>query len=440
MKITPPSTPPPATGSSPGLVSRTVAPVDVAASLLARFNPGQSLTATVAGPNSNGLLPLNIDGKLLEVTSTLQLMAGMQLKLRIDKGASGELLLRLLEPPLPAERQQALRRDLPRQSELKPLFEALATLAVAPPATPSSPAPTQSPNPATPDLGQLLHRAAQRLMQSLPEPRQLAEPRGVKQALHDSGLLFEHKLSQGDSRGLERDLKGQLLRLLGQLASAPRIPPPIAPATRGAQQPQSSPAAQGRAAPPPTTATINQGNKAPPQGTGQGSVQSGSRAAASEQLIGLLQGLIRQGESALARVQLNQLQNLTSSEADNPEWLLEMPVRHAQNQLETVKLRIHRERGGRNGERGEEQWNIRLELEDGQGGPLQVAMGLTRERVRVDLRAENGEVAEALSSHLGDLEKRLRARGLEVGHIAAHRGLGDDEPPPRPDGLLREEA
>ncbi len=425
MKITPPSTPPPPTPPAiPKAAAVTAA--DIGAALLARFKPGQTLTATVAGGNSGGSVPINIDGKLLEVTTPLQLMAGMKLQLRIDKGPAGEPLLRLLElpPKLAVEQalQQALKRAMPQQAEIKPLLQALASLAATPPP------PTQASTPPQPaaDLGQQLHRAAFKLMQALPEAKQLSEPRGLKQALADSGLFLEQKLAKGDAQALPRDLKGQLLRLLAQLTQlsqapqAARTPPPIT--TPDKAPPQS---------PPP---------QVPPQAA-KPAPQAAARAATSEQLLSLFQTLARQGESALSRIQFNQLQSMPRTEADSPEWLLELPVRHTQNQLETVKLRIRREGGGgREGGKGEEQWNIRLDLEDGRGGPLRVVLGLSRERVRVDFRAENGEVAEALSAKLGELEKRLRARGLEVGHMACHQGASEDEPPPRGDGLLREEA
>ncbi|MGM0592943.1 MAG: flagellar hook-length control protein FliK [Pseudomonadota bacterium] len=339
---------------------------------------GEAVTATVRHSDGTGKLTLEIGGKLLAATTNLRLVAGMQLQLQVEKSA-GETLLRLTESTREQLiQQQALRQTLPRQEPLKPLLERLIQL----PGGGVENRPTQStqahpPQQLSPQLG--------RLLAALPTLARLGSVEGLQQALSGSGLFLEGNLLRPKpASALQGDVKNALLQLarsirheLGQQGS---------------------------------------GKDRPGSGEGLG------REA--------LQSLLRQVESGVSRIQLNQLSNLATQGQGSEErqtLTLELPLFHPQQrELEMLRLRIRRGDGARRSGAGSD-WSVTVRLEPAGFGAIHAVVSLASGKISTTFWCEQPQTGELFQQSLQQLQERLEEQGLEVGRCSALVGQPPSE-------------
>jgi hypothetical protein len=380
---------------------------------LSFLKPGQMLSAQVQNSTANGILSLSINDRVLQVVSNLQLTLGATINVKVEVN-EGVLVLRLLTPQSEASvtqetAQQALRQLLPKQQPLQPLFTQLARLAV-----PLS-------NGATPSAGNSLsaeikllppqvRQAITSLLKQLPNNEKVATPEGLKQALHNSGMFFEHRLQQGEGKtNLQGDLKTLLFRIAflvrQSLESLPTIPtvPARPPATPG--EGKTSPSAKSRG----------------DAGTPQNMAAEKQAATAS-----LLQLLGRQSESALARVQVNQLTSLHSQQqGEEPILTLELPLFNGR-ESEVVQLKIQRETK-QNGGEAETCWSVALKLDNESYGAIRAVVSLAGGKVSTTFWCEQPQTQLHFQQHLEELRQRMQQQGLELGRTQAFWGQ-----PPEP--------
>ncbi len=381
---------------------------------------GDILQATVM-KTGEGTLTLALANRLIEAKSDLLLLQGMSLKVKVEQQA-GETVLRILTPLPKSQEQliaQAMKSDLPRQQPLRPAIEQFQQLArelktIA----------REQPQLASSKPLRELQQSVEQLLRHIPTTRQLTRPEALQQVLRNSGLLLEARLGQQAalalspqqgaavstvlSTALQGDLKGNLLRVLAQLIrQLNRLP---------AGEPTKAPTSKG----------------------GQPASESTPQLPLSRQL---LQQLTRQGEAALSRLQLNQLQSLPKGEGQEQLWVMELPLFNGE-QLEQLRLRIRRERRGERGETGE-RWSMTLELEDAGQAPLQITVSLSDGQIATTFRAAREETAQLFQEHLATLQARLQEQGLQVGRLQSHRGIPSEAGPTAPHtgtSLLSEKA
>ncbi len=333
--------------------------------------------------------------------------------------AAGELRLQVLDPGRPAGlqivatdtsplRDQALRQALPRQQALPPLLASLRPL--------TTPPPSQAPLPAA------IQEGLRSLLAALPTRDAVATGEGLRQALLQSGPFLEARLAEAIGQGLPGlagpDLKAGLLGLLARLL--------------GLRLPTGSVEAR-----PPTN------ESAPPLPGGHPQAQARAAFSALDDPGETLRRLRQQVEGALARVQLVQLASLPGEEDGRRAWLLELPLRGGDDQVDVLALRIERESSGQGAEEAA-HWQVTLALELPGLGPLEGRVGLREGVVSVRFQTPSADTAQFFAQHLSELQQRLRDAGLTVGSLAAlpvdardaaagpHAGLSR--------GLLDEEA
>lgn len=284
-----------------------------------------------------------------------------------------------------------------------------------------------------PDTGSQLRASAERLLASLPDARQLSDPKGVAQALSNSGGFLEAKLLAGLPAGIAPDLKAQLIRLVAQAlpnAANPMSNPAVAANTLAQVMPGFARSALGmldRVSPRPQP----------------GSFPLPSRLLQSLEQEGDLEQLLRLAAAAVSRLQshaLSSLQQTGVSENGNLQttWQAEIPIRHGQEFI-PLQAKLQREdtpqqqADGQREQRDplESLWRIELAFDLPPLGPLQVQAQLSQGRLSGQLWAELAQTAQLIDSQLGALRTRLLDRGLEVGELQCHAGTPPQGPKTR---------
>ena len=305
------------------------------------------------------------------------------------------------------------------------------------------------------------------LMQGVVDRQSLQQAEGLRQALTNSGLFLEKRLLQDSPQTLMRqDLKANLLQLAQQLktelAQPPsrladnqalqnNLPKEVQTALQQLSQPQAlrtlpaliQPALASQGQTPGqlllsllSALSAHTGPAAAPQ-TVPASVMSGVQAfiqaretmantAASQTALRtlewqVLRELLREVESVSARIQLNQLSMLR--DPDNPSnvniWLFDLPVKDKQ-QLERLQLRLEQHSPSLT-EDDDTIWQVQLNLETQNLGPMQARISLHKEDVKVVLLAEREESAALLVNHIDALNQRLSKLAVNLSHLSCRQ-------------------
>lgn len=284
-----------------------------------------------------------------------------------------------------------------------------------------------------PDTGSQLRASAERLLASLPDARQLSDPKGVAQALSNSGGFLEAKLLAGLPAGIGPDLKAQLIRLVAQAlpnAANPMSNPTVAANTLAQVMPGFARSALGmldRVSPRPQP----------------GSFPLPSRLLQSLEQEGDLEQLLRLAAAAVSRLQshaLSSLQQTGVSENGNLQttWQAEIPIRHGQEFI-PLQAKLQREETPQQQADGQREqrdpleslWRIELAFDLPPLGPLQVQAQLSQGRLSGQMWAELAQTAQLIDSQLSSLRTRLLDRGLEVGDLQCHAGTPPQGPKTR---------
>lgn len=416
------------------------------------LNTSQSAAPTISNtaPASMnaGPLPPRIEVDISALKQTFR--PGERLALEVLREQPLAIRLRS-DSPTRAELIQGYQRDLmPRFNRVPSQFNTLNQLAPSLPLT----APVRE--------------AAGQLLQGLSDSRSLQRPDGLRQALNNSGLFLENSLKNGGLLKGQQDLKANLLQLaqvlktelnqpararlsdnpavlqkmpaevqtaLRQLLSTPqqlsKLPAQVPPAlaSRG-QTPMQlllgllSGLAVGQHSP----GTAGSGQNLSQPLSGAQPFMPGREMSAQQPTPPvramewqLMRDLLREVESASARIQFNQLSMLR--DADNPTnnnvWLFDLPVRDKQ-QLEMLQMRLEQHLPELTPD-DDAIWQVQLNLETRNLGPMQARISLYQQDVKVVLIAERQESADVLSRYIDELNQRLDKLDINVSHLSCRQ-------------------
>ena len=412
---------------------------------LGSLRPGQQIGARVLSATRDHQVLLAIGGQRVRAQTRVGLRAGERLLLSVTNTGNPLQLQVLNQSPVVPARARALRAALPKQAPLQQLFGRLrdftadtgtrppAPAAVDPfPGNPPSvhaaagqppgkgnPPPSAgargapvapSPSPAQPDpasrppvapaavstppplnaaepLPSPLSRAApptgrppdrdlsQRITQVLAQALDADEavtPARLRRAFGDSGLLLEARLAAGQRAG--PDLKGSLLQLRTLLRE--RLEAPL---------------------------TVDR-HPGPPATTHSG--------------LSLIQELLSQTESGLARVLINQLASLPPDDGGKQVWQFELPVRLAER-IDCFRFQVSRDGGGGERETAQAGWNVRIDFDLAGLGPVCSHLSLRGGRISSHFVARREATGRLLEQALPQLQRAFTRAGLEVGRLSA---------------------
>jgi len=395
-------------------VSHTKAQLKAESSL---FKLGEQLTARVSHHNSNTQqYTLKSNNLQLQVKSPIPLELGQKIQLEVSKTTPNLQLRIITADPAQQSVQQALRTLVARQA---PLDETLTSLLKH--------------NNASSTLPEPLTKLVKQLVTSLPDTHSLRSAEGIKLALRDSGMFLEQKLAKSvlsgvmNNQSLNNDMKAQLLRLVLLF-----------------KEYSSSTTKSGQASAPPLNdqgtrishpvmlleALFKKLNK----NTTQSNTSKINAETIDPQQLSLLKDLGGKSEAALARQQLNQLNNLPTPDEPKPSWSFELPI-NTGKEVALLKLRIHQEEQVQE-QNLEQAWHVTLNFHLPELGPLKASLRLQGKSLTTHLWSEQPELFE---QHMDRLRSSLSKQGLEVGEINCHRGLPKQSEPSTaysPKGLL----
>lgn len=365
-----------------------------------------------------------------------------------------------------------LRPDSPTRAELIQHYQR-TLLAQVEQAT--SPLATLNKSVSEPSLPAPIRQDINRLFQGLTEKSALQQPEVLKQTINKSGVFLESYLKTNPrSVVLGQDFKANLLQLaqalkqqvqpllLKQLAANPelikKLPVEVQSALRQVattpqdlrslpSQVQLALASKGQTpiqlllgllsglrgtsvsgdnplAPPTLTSTLLQG----PSVSGvQAFINARDNQLNQTQNAvrfgewQMMRDLLREVESASARVQFNQLAMVREPDTPNNVnvWLFDLPVKDKQ-QLEMLQLRL--EQHSPNLTHSDDAiWQVQLNLETQNLGPMQARISLHQHDVKVVILAERQESVDELSRHIDDLNQRLQKLDVSISHLSCRQ-------------------
>jgi len=412
---------------------------------LSNQNPSQT-----SGPGMMPRLPSQIEVDISQIRQTFR--PGERLALEVLREQPLAVQLKAGAPTRAEVIQQYQRDLLPQFNRTGPTLNALNQL------------------PAGLTMSEPVRQSLTQLVQGLSERQSLQQPEGLRQALNNSGLFLESRLKNTPAQPLlTQDLKANLLQLAQQLRTAltepgqsrvldnpalmQKLPAEVQTALRQltitpqelrnlpAQVPPAL-ASRGQTPmqlllgllsgltshsvqTPPTTANTPQTSNM----TGvQAFIQAREMVAGPAQQAALrgaewqiLRELLREVESASARIQFNQLSMLR--DPDTPSntnvWLFDLPVKDKQ-QLEMLQMRLEQHGAGQNKD-DEAIWQVQLNLETQNLGPMQARISLHQQDVQVVILAERQDSIVLLSRYIEDLNQRLDKLGVTVSHLSCRQ-------------------
>ena len=342
-----------------------------------RITPGTY--GAVAKLQQDGSLLLLIGQTRLRAPAAAGLADGERLTVRLARrgdGLTAEIVGRERAAPATTAAADTLRQLLPRQGSVAGAVRAAVATADAGGTQPLS-APAR--------------QALEELVAAVRRPAEVADAEGLRQALRDSGSLYEWVLArfpEAAGQAGRRDLAALLMRLVERLQTDSR---PDHQATRQPAQ------ATAEEAPPPRS-----------------------------ELVSL-------AEAALARLRLLQLQPAQAGDS-GVDLAFQLALRDGES-LDELYLRIrseHRdEESGPDATQGALQVALVFDFEE--GGRLEARLRYQAGGISGEWWSDRDDLRRALEDGLPLLRERLESAGLTVGRLEARPG----SPAPLPDDVLR---
>lgn len=274
-----------------------------------------------------------------------------------------------------------------------------------------------------PDLAPPTRAGLERLLASLPDVQQMADPKTVAQAVVASGAFLEANLLNGQPAP---DLKSALLRLMAQIAPGTLPNPAAQPAVAANVLAQVLPGRVRNA----LNAWGQVSEKTVPV-----SFPLPARTAQKGEGEDDLEHLLRLAGAAVARLQSHQLAGLeqtgrTPDGATQTTWQLEIPMRHLHDFI-PLQVKVQREDPppdqqppDKNEPRPAQEkiWRLDLAFDLDTLGPLQVQAQLAHGSLSSQLWAQRPDTALLIENQLDNLRQRLQATGLNVADLQCHQG------------------
>ncbi len=322
---------------------------------------GQILKGVVIEQLSGTSLLLNIGNTKLTAKTDLNLPPGSVLQLRVTR-TGDQPLLQIIDATKSNRNAEAslnaLRQAIPKQLPLSNLFSNLKIT-----------------NTSGERLPQIIQQAIQSLHAGMASRMDLVNPESVKKALTESGNFLESNLknslshvlnSNSASDSIDGDLKAKLLRLATVLSNE-------------------------------NTTALNKNQKQTPVSNNLLNMLSDNK---------ILPEMQRHVESALARIQLNQLNSLPATEHNSQAFLLELPVKE-NDDIDIFSLKINDEEQQNQDQDSSKRWSIKLSFDLNGLGKIHAKLILGGEQIQASLWAEEEKTYDLIQNNLDLLRERL---------------------------------
>lgn len=346
---------------------------------------GQLLKTVVVKTLSENQVLININGQNINAKTAHHFSPGEVLQVKVMM-TEGETILQVLRnPPALTPLQTALLHTLPKQA---PATHFLASLSVLD---------------NMPNLPPIIKEQIQQLLANITPLSQL--PQQLAQSISHSGSFWEAALLQWHRKGageLNRDFKGQCLRLLALLMSAGSSSKPSINSE--------APSFQSDTLPLPGAVPQPLQRLPPPSFTEQS-------------LDNILAVLREQTEQVLARIKTSQLMHLLNPADQTYSLMLDLPLR-TDTGLEVLPLLIKEHRQQQS---AESSWSISFAVNFTNLGNIQAKLRLKETMIDIQMNAEKSETIDLLTATQQTIDELLQELGLTLGLWTLHLGLEDND-------------
>lgn len=348
------------------------------------FKLGQILDVVTLNQSQNGKINLRLGDTTLNASTSIPLKRDTQLSLRVEQ-LNPSLLLKPVATSSPALTtpafNNAMLQFLPKQISISTLLASLAS--------------KENTIATSTKMAEVL--AAIKLVNRSTENRKsIITANGLKHAITKSGLFFE--ASKQNSRLDNHDLKLQLLKLLRVLV-------------------ESKPHSQGLN----KSSTMNKETIPPLRGAPPGGLAASKFTPDSDVLLSNeIPKLIKQTQSALARIALLQIATAENFSDGQNLWQIEIPVRH-DTSIEHLAINIEKE--NKKKESDSQAWLLNIALDLPRLGSLNLHIRINKKNISSTFWSDSDDVLEKIKQNLQQLRSSLKHHGLNIDSLKCQKGF-----------------
>ncbi len=167
-----------------------------------------------------------------------------------------------------------------------------------------------------------------------------------------------------------------------------------------------------------------------------------ARFSKLDNLTKILAMFLKDADSSLARIQLNQLTQLHTEPEQKPAWLFEVPVRH-KDSIDLFQFKIEKD-GDRNQDGAEDKetgWTVHIAFNIEQLGQVHSKVSIHQKQVSIIFWTEQQQTTTTFLDHMQTLQQELEDSGLVVSHLNCIQGKPPESPGTRiNNGMVDEKA
>lgn len=143
-----------------------------------------------------------------------------------------------------------------------------------------------------------------------------------------------------------------------------------------------------------------------------------ARFSRLDNLTKILTLFLKDADSSLARIQLNQLSQHQIEPEQKQAWLFEIPVRHKES-IDLFKFRIEKDQAKNQQSTDEENtgWTVHINFNIEALGQVQCKVNIHQQQVSIIFWTAQQETTTAFQQHLQTLQHELEDAGLVVNHL-----------------------
>lgn len=330
---------------------------------------GDLIQARVVANNLQGLLSLKVGDSVIKVATELQTLKEQTLYLKVIKGGERPVLEQVSRKEFNHQLiLSAYRKLLPRQQSLISGVQKLLDV-------------NQS---QAKDLPPIIKESIALLVKQLATPDKLALPTELRQTLLNSGLYAERKLVTG--MPMRADFKIGISQLISLIK----------------------------------TSFSNRQRDAKRDMSGVSTISKAAQQSAQTVPLDILGELLRSSDSAVARIQMQQLASLPQEDSGQQSWHFELPILNG-DKLEQISIVI--DRGiGEEEENDPSPWSITLQMNLTPLGPMRVQLMLQERNLSTTFWAEEQHTLSLLNRNIPILKSAFEKAGMEVSGLRVLHG------------------
>ena len=354
------------------------------------FKLGQILDVVTLNHSHNGKISLRLGEGTLNASTSIPLKQDTALSLRVEQ-VNPSLLLKMVAASTPVITTPAFNNAtlqfLPKQNCVSTFLASLASKDSAI---------------TTSTIMSKLLAVIKQINNNTASRETIITAKGLKQAIFESGLFFES--NKKNNRFNSADLKSQLLQLLHILVKSK---------DRTVEPNQTSSISK-------ETSTLNKGDSPPLRGSPPHSLKATKfNTDTNVFLSNEIPKLIKQTQSALARVALLQISTIENFTDNQNLWQIEIPVRH-EKCIEHLAINIQKENKKRKSDA--QTWLLNIAMDLPTLGSMNLHIRINDKNISTTFWSDSDKTLEEIKDNLHQLRASFQEHGLNIDSLKCQKG------------------